>query len=66
MHFVQLFFEFLVGWAGNQKMNQLCSTLFKVQFPCMPFMIIFWVRYCVDGYESVHSRVRSGHDKCTN
>ena len=25
MHFVQLFFEFLVCWAGNRKMNELCA-----------------------------------------
>ena len=25
MHFVQLFFEFLVCWAGKRKMNELCA-----------------------------------------
>ena len=46
-------------------MNELCAGS-KYNFLARRKFIILGVRYCVDGYESVHSRVRSGHDKCTN
>ena len=49
----------------NRKMNELCAGS-KYNLLARRKFIILGVRYCVDGYESVHSRVRSGHDKYTN